>query len=232
MSNHQHGDDRADVDELRDRLDAVERTLTDGADDLDGLQAAADAAGTIEDLQDRVAEMEDRIAELDAATQAIRGYVGSVRSVNRDVERRADAALAKVEALEAELDVTPDAGQETATDAGKPPESVNDRCSGKSPECDSPASGRATDADPVRKSCRCAHCGARRDDSGENTGDDHRGARAASVHRDRDGVDEPTAEGRPTADGGHDEWARETARARGESADSDDGFLSGLRNAL
>ena len=39
-----------------------------------------------------------------SATQALRGYVGSIRAVNEDVEQRADAALATVERLESRLD--------------------------------------------------------------------------------------------------------------------------------
>ena len=45
----------------------------------------------------------DRLAELEAAVQALRGYVGSVRAVNEDVEQRADLAVRKVSVLEREL---------------------------------------------------------------------------------------------------------------------------------
>lgn len=89
------------------RLDAVERAVIDGESTADGDEIAgrADAAGSndfhdrLATLESRVEVLDDRVAELEAATQALRGYVGGVRAVNRDVERRADAALAAVEAL-------------------------------------------------------------------------------------------------------------------------------------
>lgn len=86
------------------RLRAVERALTDGDHDVAALQDAAARADRLDDLEDRIGSLEERIAELDAATEAVRGYVGNVRSVNEDVERRADAALAAVDRLEARLD--------------------------------------------------------------------------------------------------------------------------------
>jgi chromosome segregation ATPase len=67
------------------RLDAVERALTDER--------------SVERV-DELDEIETRVAELEAAVQALRGYVGSVRAVNEDVERRADRALRRAEALE------------------------------------------------------------------------------------------------------------------------------------
>ncbi|WP_129114870.1 DUF7310 family coiled-coil domain-containing protein [Halegenticoccus tardaugens] len=103
---------------LAERLAAVERALTEGSTDLSDVSDAAarddrvaDLEATVERLDDRVADLEatverldDRVADLEAATMAVRGYVGGIRAVNRDVERRADAALAKVEALEAARD--------------------------------------------------------------------------------------------------------------------------------
>lgn len=83
---------------LDERLRAVERALTDGDCDLAEIENAADHHARIETLDDRLTAVEDRLADLEAATQALRGYVGNVRAVNREVERRADAALAAVEA--------------------------------------------------------------------------------------------------------------------------------------
>lgn len=49
---------------------------------------------------DRLDDLESRVVELEAAVQALRGYVGSVRAVNDDIEQRADLALRKATALE------------------------------------------------------------------------------------------------------------------------------------
>jgi hypothetical protein len=81
-------------DPLEERLAAVERAVRDG----DGTAAVAD-----ESLRDRVAAVEDDVADLEAAVQAVRGYVGGVRHVNDEVEQRADAAMAKAQAVERAL---------------------------------------------------------------------------------------------------------------------------------
>lgn len=88
------------TDELASRLSAVERTLTGADTDVSSLEDVAAIEGRISDLESAVASLSDRLDDVDAATQAIRGYVGGVRTVNEDVERRANAALAKAEALE------------------------------------------------------------------------------------------------------------------------------------
>lgn len=82
---------------LERRLAAVERALTNGDHDLSGLADSTEIATRIENVEGHIDDLDDRIVELEAATQALRGYVGNVRSVNREVERRADAALAAVE---------------------------------------------------------------------------------------------------------------------------------------
>lgn len=74
-----------DRDSVERRLEAVERALADEQP---------------LERTDRLDDFEDRVAELEAAVQAIRGYVGEVRAINEDVERRADRALRKAEALE------------------------------------------------------------------------------------------------------------------------------------
>jgi chromosome segregation ATPase len=91
-------------DDVEERLDAVERALTETDADFSSLAADAELVERVESLADRVEVVEERIEELDAALQAVRGYVGNVRSVNEDVEQRANAAVAGVEALEARLD--------------------------------------------------------------------------------------------------------------------------------
>lgn len=91
-----------DIDTLDERLRAVERAVSDvsggGSDDAVALSDPDD------DLRERLADLETQATELDAAVQAVRGYVGEIRSVNDEVEHRADAALAAVEGLEGRVD--------------------------------------------------------------------------------------------------------------------------------
>ncbi|PSP76084.1 hypothetical protein BRC81_13875 [Halobacteriales archaeon QS_1_68_20] len=89
-----------DPETLADRLDAVERVLTDGETDLAAVEDAADVADRLDALEERIAAVERQVADLEAATQALRGYVGNVKAVNDEVERRADLALARGETLE------------------------------------------------------------------------------------------------------------------------------------
>lgn len=101
-------------DDLADRLDALEHAVADDpVEHVDGGAETADLSGEaarsenvhrlerrVTDLEATVEELEATAEELEAAVQAVRGYAGNVRAVNRDVERRASAALAKAEALE------------------------------------------------------------------------------------------------------------------------------------
>lgn len=105
-----------DVETVSERLAAVERALVDG-DPPAALAEAVELAARVDELEDRLerrerrlsaheerlAAYEERLATVEAATLALRGYVGAVRHVNRTVERRADAALAAAAAVEAEL---------------------------------------------------------------------------------------------------------------------------------
>lgn len=75
------------MEDLEGRLTAVERALTDGETNLDGLDDAAGLGAQVDDIEDRLASVESRLDTLDGATQALRGYVGAVRAVNDDVER-------------------------------------------------------------------------------------------------------------------------------------------------
>lgn len=90
---------------LEHRIETLERAITDGDHDLSALAAEADAVDRLETLETRVDDIDDRVSELEAATQALRGYVGNIRSVNTDVEQRAETALATVESLESALDI-------------------------------------------------------------------------------------------------------------------------------
>ena len=121
------------TDDLIRRLEAVERAVTDGHTDLAGVASAADAAERLARVEDRLDDVEERLDDLDATTQAVRGYLGGVDGVTEDVERRADLALAKAEAVEAAVfeeddglaverlstdDGTPTEGLETETETG------------------------------------------------------------------------------------------------------------------
>lgn len=91
-------------DRLADRIAAVERAVTDGETDLVALEEGAGFVGRMDAMETRVADLEERVVDLEAATQALRGYVGDVRAVNDEVERRADLALGKAEEVERALD--------------------------------------------------------------------------------------------------------------------------------
>ncbi|ELZ20629.1 hypothetical protein C475_20238 [Halosimplex carlsbadense 2-9-1] len=83
------------------RLDAVERALTDGDTDLRELRDRSGVVDDVQTLEARLESVESRLDELEAGLEAVRGYAGNVRAVNREVERRASAALAKAETVEA-----------------------------------------------------------------------------------------------------------------------------------
>ncbi|SDK05935.1 hypothetical protein SAMN05216226_11619 [Halovenus aranensis] len=90
-------------DSLAERVDALERAVTDGDHDLSALATEAQARDRLDSLETQYEELEARVAELEAATQALRGYVGNVRAVNEEVETQAQRALSKTESLEARL---------------------------------------------------------------------------------------------------------------------------------
>jgi len=89
-------------DRLEERVAALERTITDGHAD-DGLPDAGRMDVRLDELEATVDDVDDRVAELDAAVEALRGFAGGVQAVDEAVERRADAAVARVDRLEAEL---------------------------------------------------------------------------------------------------------------------------------
>lgn len=92
-----HMDDRLD-----DRVDAVERAISDGHT-ADGLPETARMEQRLDDIEATVEDLDDRLADLEAAVQALRGFAGGIRAVDEEVERRANAAVARVERLEADL---------------------------------------------------------------------------------------------------------------------------------
>lgn len=96
-----HGNGRVgarDDPDLDERLRAVERALTDEDVAPADLSDAAAREQRLDRLETTVEDLEGRLAEAEAGVEAVRGYVGSVRAVNREVERRADAALAATDA--------------------------------------------------------------------------------------------------------------------------------------
>jgi len=88
------------MDELEARIEALERAVTEGDHDLSELAAEGETRERLATVEAEIEDLTERVAELEAATQALRGYVGNVRAVNRDIEQRADIALAKAESLE------------------------------------------------------------------------------------------------------------------------------------
>jgi phage shock protein A len=121
-----------DVETLEERVDTVERAVTDGDHGFPAVDDLAELTERVESLEGKVAELSDRADELEAATQALRGYVGNVRSVNERVEGRADAALAATERLERRLDARTEARESIAagdTEPGvdrDPPDSLHE----------------------------------------------------------------------------------------------------------
>ena len=151
--------------DLAERLDAVERALTDDGTDLTDVRDAAALASDLERLEARVDDLEAIVDELEAAVEAVRGYAGNVRAVNRDVERRASAALAKAEALESAVDADRDATRsppdspsrstpdDRAATAGSGPEPDRNSDAVVGPDADWHTPDRqATDRDPPDRS--------------------------------------------------------------------------------
>lgn len=89
-----------DLDTIERRLSALERAVVDDDRPLTDLPDAAAVATDVERLESRLEDLDERVADLEGASRALRGYVGNVRSVNEDVERHADAAVATVDRLE------------------------------------------------------------------------------------------------------------------------------------
>jgi chromosome segregation ATPase len=107
-----------DREDLADRLAAVERRLTDGETDCRQLADDAALVARVDELEDRAEAVDERLAEVESAVQALRGYVGGIERVNEDVERRANAAVARVERLEEQLDGPPEERPESTDDRG------------------------------------------------------------------------------------------------------------------
>ncbi|MFB6281743.1 MAG: hypothetical protein ABEH40_06970 [Haloferacaceae archaeon] len=156
-----------DRERLSERLAAVERRLTDADPDGSGLADAAALEGRLSEVEGRVEALDERLGEVESGLQALRGYLGGVEAIDESVERRADAALAKAEELEARLAGDPDPRVEGSAAGG------HDRDGGYDPD-GGPAGGGAAADEGDRG----------RDDAGDGRGDDGRDRRLVGRLRD------------------------------------------------
>ncbi|WP_302080975.1 DUF7310 family coiled-coil domain-containing protein [Salinibaculum rarum] len=107
---------------LEDRLAALERAIADGEHDFEALATDGAVADRVQTVESDLETLTDRVAELEAATQALRGYVGNVRSVNEETRERADLALETAEQARAEA-----ADSDSETAHGSPTKPSTDR---------------------------------------------------------------------------------------------------------
>lgn len=192
-----------DGDDVAARLEAIERALADGDADLTGIGEAAERERELDELRDRLDDLESEVTDLAASVQAVRGYVGNVRTVNREVERQADAALAKVEELERRGADRGDRRADGDADAPSQPARDEPRAEGRREEpTDSPG-------DIARRI------------TGEDERD--RGRRPP-----RDEGDRGRAGGRRDGADGRSRGGNGSASGKNEG----DGLLAGLRDAL
>lgn len=155
------------MDDLRERVEAVERALTDGDGDLTALAEGAAAAERIDALEADVADIREDVAELSAATQALRGYVGNVRSVNESVEERADAALAAVESLKERIEAADPNGR-----SGSDPDPTSAPASADGGRARSGNLGARSSANGGRREDEAEQCRTCGQPTGRRTGSD------------------------------------------------------------
>jgi chromosome segregation ATPase len=140
----------SDVETLAERVRTVERAVTDGDHTFPAVDDLAELDERIDALERELENLEERTTELEGATQALRGYVGNVRSVNERVEQRADTALAATERLERRLDESdrspderrPQARETTDTSAGVRQAATNE--SAEPPDIGTPSTDTGT----------------------------------------------------------------------------------------
>ena len=163
------------MDELEARIDALERAVTDGDHDLSELATEGETRERLAAVEREVGDLVDRVAELEAATQALRGYVGNVRAVNRETEQRAEAALAKAESVESAI-VGDRSGRDRPDSEGERSARSGDQTgveeNGRSSGAQSTPEAAGQQADPTRERGRPANTGRRSTATG-SSGDSH-----------------------------------------------------------
>lgn len=92
------------IEQLEQRVAAVENTVTDGNVDFEEVSEITELIQEVESMSDRLETLERRLVEIEGATQSLEGYLGNVRSVNQETEDRADAAIAAVDRLEQKIE--------------------------------------------------------------------------------------------------------------------------------
>lgn len=172
-------------DALRERIEALERTVADG--DFDG---SDDALGErLSTLESRLETVESQLDDVEAATQALRGYVGNVRAVNNEVEQRADTAIAKVQALEDELKKL-----NASQPGSSPPKTETAQSATQTTRSGADADRyRETTAEPTAQ--RCQSCGQVHDNRHTETDG------GSSHERDHTGGEEPLVPDKPDETG-------------------------------
>ncbi|MFC7177198.1 DUF7310 family coiled-coil domain-containing protein [Halosegnis marinus] len=89
---------------LEDRLDAVERTITDDDRGPADLSNAAAVERRLDALAERLDAMEDRLADAEGDVATVRGHVGNAERIDRETAQVAQRALAVARETEARLD--------------------------------------------------------------------------------------------------------------------------------
>lgn len=138
------------MEELRERIEAVERAVTEGESDLTALAEGAAQAERVDALAADVETLQEDVTELRTATQALRGYVGNIRSVNESVEERADGALAVAESLEDRVEALEDAPTQSSNPE---PVGVGDRSTVSSDDARANRRRDQGNADGICQSC-------------------------------------------------------------------------------
>lgn len=124
-----------DRDTLEDRLRAVERALGEG-DPPESVARVAELTARVEAVEADLDSVTERLLVVEAAVQALQGYVGHVQDANREIGRRATAALAAVggrtEPRTGDRDVAP-ADRDGTVAANRQADGRQDRSTGDPP---------------------------------------------------------------------------------------------------